>query len=152
MLNVPSLVQEWVQAAIKKQNKDKSLGLNITIEGGVPPIYADRDLMQRLLQQLLDQITAATKPEPGRAVRISVRHQEGQVWIDVTLEGFPIRQTDPLRRLTRLAPGANVPAGSTALDLSLAITIAHGMGGQVWVRDQKLAGSAIVICFPSMKR
>ncbi len=153
-LNVPSLVQEWAQAAIKKQNKDKSLGLNITIEGGVPPIYADRDLMQRLLQQLLDQITAATKPEPGRAVRISVRHQEGQVWIDVTLEGFPIRQTDPLRRLTRpsvISPGA-LAAGSTAPDLSLAITIAHGMGGQVWVRDQELAGSAIVICFPSMKR
>ncbi len=151
MLNVPSLVQEWAQAAIKKQNKDKSLGLNITIEDGVPPIYADRDLMQRLLQQLLDQIAAATKPEPGRAVRISVRHQEGQVWIDVTLEGFPIRRTDPLRRLTRPAPGA-LAAGSMAPDLSLAITIAHGMGGQVWVRDQELAGSAIVICFPSMKR
>lgn len=151
-IDLASLVGEWAQTTNKRLARDRALTLNFAAEEGVPCIYADRDLMERLLQQLLEQITAVVKPEPGRGLRLSVRHQEGQVWIDAVLEGFPIRKTDPLRRLTRPLNNLNGVPGSPAPDLSLAITIVHAMGGQVWIRDQKLAGSAIAICFPAMKR
>lgn len=150
-INVPGLIQEWVQTADRKLLKHKSLGLNFTIPESIPPIYADRELVQRLLQQLIDQIALATKPDSknARALRITARHSEDQIWIDVTGEGFPIRRTDPLRRLTR--PLSNNRKGDTSPDLALVTTIAHAIGGQVWVRDQGPSGNAIVICLPAVK-
>lgn len=151
-LDVPKLIQDWSQTVNKKLLKDKSLGLLFTVPETVPPIYADRELVQRLLQQLIDQIALVAKPDSknARALRISVRHSEEQLWIDVTGEGFPIRRTDPLRRLTR--PLSNKRAGEAAPDLSLVTTIAHAIGGQVWLRDQGPSGNAIVICLPAVKR
>ena len=150
VLNVSELVQSWAEIANKKVFKGKSLSLNVKTGDNVPPIYADRDLMERLLQQLTEQIASVAKPEPGSTLNLTVRHHEDQVWIDATLAGFPIRKTDPLRRLMGVTPGAPANPGSSA-ELSLMLTIAHGLGGQVWLREQDMAGNAIVICFPAVK-
>jgi CheY-like chemotaxis protein len=150
VLNVPEAVQGWAETANKKILKGKSLSLNVKVSDNVPPIYADRELMQRLLQQLTEQISSVARPEPGSALNLTVRHHEDQVWIDATLAGFPIRKTDPLRRLMGVAPGAPANPSSNA-ELSLMLTIAHSMGGQVWLREQDMAGNAIVICFPAVK-
>jgi PAS domain S-box-containing protein len=151
-INMPRLLQDWSQTVNKKLLKDKSLGLSFTVPETVPAIYADRELLQRLLQQLIDQIALATKPDSknARALRITVRHSDEQIWLDVTGEGFPIRRTDPLRRLTR--PLSNNRKNDSSPDLALVTTIAHAVGGQVWVRDQGPSGNAVVICIPAVRR
>lgn len=145
-IDVKEVVEGWSQTAIKKLQQDKALRLKVDIEDDLPPVYADRDLMLRLLQQLIDQTAGREKTGSGRELHISVRHDQGQVWIDVTFEDFPISRTQQLRRIT----GGYAGTEPALPDLALVMAIANGMGGQVWIRDQETAGNAIAICLPAM--
>ena len=152
-LNVADLVQEWAQTANKVLLQDKALRLNIIIGENVPMVFADRELMFRLLQQMLDQMASRAKAEPGRTLRISVSHHQGQVWIDVTIEGFLPKTTEPIRRITK-TPGSSTtttPANSCP-DLAVVSAIVNGVGGQVWIRGKEPVGTAIAICLPAIAK
>jgi len=145
-IDVRELVLSWSQAAIRKLQQDKALRLKVDVEDDLPPVYADHDLLLRLLQQLIDQTAGREKTGSGRELHISVRHDQGQVWIDVTFEDFPISKSQQIRRITGPYAGTE-PA---LPDLALVMAIANGLGGQVWVRDQETSGNAIAICLPAM--
>ena len=151
-LNVADLVQEWTQTANKSLLQDKALRLNIIIGENVPMVYADRELMFRLLQQLLDQIASKAKAEPGRTLRISVSHHEGQVWIDVTTEGLAPKANDPIRRLAKTPIGSTTTPESAWPNLAVVSAIVNGMGGQVWVRGKEPVGTSIAICLPAIAK
>jgi len=151
-LNVADLVQEWAQTANKTLLQDKTLRLNIIIGENVPMVYADRELMFRLLQQMFDQMAGKAKAEPGRTLRISVSHHQSQVWIDVTTEGLLPKNGEPVRRLTK-APGSSVTTLANSWpDLAVVSAIVNGVGGQVWVRGKEAVGTAIAICLPAITR
>ncbi|MBI3241887.1 MAG: response regulator [Chloroflexi bacterium] len=151
-LNVADLVQEWAQTANKTLLQDKALRLNIIIGENVPMVYADRELVFRLLQQLLDQMASRARAEPGRALRISVNHHQGQVWIDVTTEGVMPKTTDPVRRVTKTLGGPATTTPAAWPDLAVVSAIVNGVGGQVWVRGKEPVGTAIAICLPAIAK
>ena len=151
-LNVADLVQEWTQTANKSLLQDKALRLNIIIGENVPMVYADRELMFRLLQQLLDQIASKAKAEPGHTLRISVTHHQGQVWIDVTIEGLTPKANGPIRRLAKTPIGSATTSESAWPNLAVVSAIVNGMGGQVWVRGKEPVGTSIAICLPAIAK
>ncbi len=142
-LDLAALVKEW----IKSLPEDQPLPVRLTTDEQIPPVYADRDLMIRLFQHVYSQVAGSVKPEMGGELNVSVTHEAGQVWVEVTYEGPPAKKkTAPLRLPKRSRPGED----STTLELDLVKAIVSRMGGQVWVRGQEAFGHSIAICLPAL--
>jgi len=144
-LDMAGLVKEWARTLTAEQ---KPLPVNVTADGSLPPVYADRELLLRLFQHMFSQVAGSVKPEMGGELHLSVTHKAGQVWVEVAYEGPPARRkTAPLRLTKRTRLGE---ADDTSLELDMVKAIVHRMGGQVWVRGQEAFGNAIAICLPAL--
>ena len=126
----------------------RALKLDLNLAPGLPPIYADPDLLRRLLNGLISR--AVMRSERGGVIRLSAREHQGQVWIDLQDDGPPIAEADLPHIFEKAFAGSNVASESTGLELALVKTIIERLGGQVWVRGEGAVGSAIAVCLPAI--
>jgi PAS domain S-box-containing protein len=142
LVNVSALIEEWA----KTLPAEKPLPIRITdVRSGhnLPLVYADRDLLLRMLQQMVNQVAGSVKP--GGELHVSARQRHGQVWIEVAYEGPPARRkTAPLKPVRQLKSGL----GDSTLELDMIKAIASRTGGQVWVRGADPFGNSIAISLP----
>lgn len=128
----------------------RALKLYLNVAPDLPAIYADPDLLNRLLKGLIGR--AVMRSEKGGVIRLSAREHQGQVWIDIQDAGRPIAEADLPHIFEKAFAGSGAASESTGLELALVKTIIERLGGQVWVRGEGAMGSSIVVCLPAVPR
>lgn len=140
----PGEVAEAVAARYRRAADD---GPAITVEGGAtPPALADRDKLELVLDELVDN---AVRHGGGAAVRLVVAADTpGAVTIRVQDEGPGVAADMRGRLFLRLAHGDDRRAG-TGLGLYLARGIARAQGGDVrWLGDEG-PGTVVEVRLPT---
>jgi len=143
-INLAAVINEWAQAANKRLIRDTDLRINAAIETAIPKVYADRELMQRLLQHLFDQIAGHFQSTVGHQLNVTARPHREQVWINFSLDG-PGLADAPADRPNLFRNTAQ----KASPDLASVTALANKMSGQVWVIDREPARNAIAIALPA---
>lgn len=129
----------------------REAGIELTppSQGLLPPSFADRDALEQILTNLLDN---ALKHAPrGKQVRLDVRESpEGVVW-SVQDEGPGIAPEDRERifiQFQRLGTEMTRSTKGVGLGLTIARQLAQDMGGHLWVQPAQPHGSEFMLRLP----
>ena len=126
----------------ERQAKDKGIHLSLHIAKGVPKVLGDRDQLEQVMLNLLDNAIKYT-PSGGR-IDVSVYPYNGLVRVDVKDTGIGIPQADIPRifeRFYRVDKARSRELGGTGLGLAIVKHIIQGLNGRVWVESTPGKGS-----------
>lgn len=113
-------------------------------------VKADRDLLSRLLQNLVDNAIKYSDPPERAEVTVSVRAEESEAILSVSDLGIGIPETEREKifaRFYRVDP-ARADGDSTGLGLSLVQYIAQCLGGSVTLQSEVGWGSTFAVHLP----
>ena len=122
--------------------------LHVEVEDDVDPASADRDRIQQVLVNLVDN---ALKHGGGAPVTVRVASANGVVRVAVTDSGPGIPPGDLERifeKFYRGGPHLTRTSGGTGLGLYISRELVHRMGGRIDVRSDPGAGTTFVVELP----
>lgn len=146
-----ALESAWETCALLAQKQ--GIGLQSDFAGKEVPVYAVRDSLVQVFQNLLNN--AIRYSPAGSSVRVSVREEGDMAVFQVEDEGpgIPVEhQSRIFERFYRVDKQRGDGTGSTGLGLAICRHIVRNLGGRIWVESPpqgKEHGSAF--CF-SLKR
>ena len=149
----PVLVEEVVSEAVEELHglaQEKNVGVTSECESPAPVIRADRDKVQQILSNLLQNAIAFTPPGGRVGVHTHVR-PDGQVQVSVTDtgEGIPSSETEKIFfPFYRGHSGPQAPRG-TGLGLAISKDLVELHGGRIWVESTPGKGSRFVFTMPA---
>lgn len=125
----------------------KNLELRVNLPDDLPPVLADREQLQIMITQLVDNARRYTQEG---SVSISAHRRDGEVQIDVSDTGPGIPQEEINRLFTRFyrIEGNNSPERGSGLGLAITRQLVERLGGRVWVDSQSGHGSTFSISLP----
>jgi two-component system, NtrC family, sensor histidine kinase KinB len=140
------LIKEAVDI-VKPQSIIRGLRLTWAAAADLPNIFADADMIRRVLINLLENAIKFT-PAKGK-IRVSARKKDEQVEITVSDTGSGISSADSERifeKFTRLSP----KEGPRGLGLGLAYCrlAVLGHGGEIWVESKPGKGAKFKFTIP----
>jgi len=145
-------VAEVVQACLAPMEpriEGKGLELTVSIPDDLPPVRADKNVLARVLGNLLDNAIKFT-PSGGR-ITISAEPREDEVLISVadTGPGIPReRQARVFEKFEQLRePQAGRPTG-VGLGLAFCKLAVEAHGGRIWVESEEGKGSRFSFTMP----
>lgn len=108
--------------------------LNAVMEPQLPPVLADREKIDRVIMNLLDNAMKYA-PEGGRITVSASRQQEGYICVSVTDDGPGIPPEERERIFERFAQVANGQPRRRGFGLGLTYCrlAVEGHGGKIWV-------------------
>ncbi len=142
-LDVSPMVKDWVTQA-QSALRERDPRLRVTLGEGLPRLFVDRDLFLRFLRQLVEQGRKTPQVDQQHQLSLNFEAHQGQLWIEVALDGPTVRDTGTLR-----VSGLHSNLDEPISELALLISLAGKLGGQVWIRSRRPAGSALSICLPA---
>lgn len=152
-VDVPGLVHE-VRQLMAPLAGGRNVMVSAEVQSGLPPLCADRELLRRVLQNLVDN--AIRHSPPGTSVGIEVRHTDGSI-------GFRVRDCGPgippnfrsriFDKYIRVAPahGGEESFGK-GLGLAFCRMAVEAHGGRITVEDNPPKGSVFVVEIPISPR
>lgn len=143
-----ALVREWMDSPSADQARQTGVVPKIEIEERVPYVHADRELVRKLLEQLVSQAT--WRSEAGRELGIRVRYNQEQVWLEVSDEGEVISEADMPHLFEKVFVESRGRFGPTGLELAMAKAIVDKTGGQMWVRRHEPRGNTFAVSYPPL--
>ncbi len=149
----PVLVEDVVSEAVEELHglaQEKNVGVTSECESPAPVIRADRDKVQQILSNLLQNAIAFTPPGGRVGVHTHVR-PDGQVQVSVTDtgEGIPSSETEKIFfPFYRGHSGPQAPRG-TGLGLAISKDLVELHGGRIWVESTPGKGSRFVFTMPA---
>jgi signal transduction histidine kinase len=120
---------------------DKSLTLTRPTAAEDAPLPADRDLMKRVVSNLI--MNAVKRGQPGRAIAVSVTRTEAGVRFSVTSPGELIAADDRPEIFEPYSQMGSCAVGY-GLGLALARAVVEMHGGRIWVEDTPRSGVAFL--------
>jgi PAS domain S-box-containing protein len=147
-VDLAALIADWRDSASAQQVDETGLRRSEHIEEGVPFIHADRELVRRLMEQLVAQ--AAWRSQSGGELTVGVRYNQGQVWLEISDDGEPIAEADMPHLFEKVYTESKGRFGPTGLELAMAKAIVDKTGGQMWVRRRSPRGNTFAVSFPPM--
>lgn len=146
-VDLPALVTEVVQAL---EVKAGNTGVQLEPSIGVPRARADRDLLRRVLENLVDN--ALRHAPRGSVIRIDARVGEDGVELRVTDAGPgvpPELQDKIFERFVQLESGERlVSRTGRGLGLAFCKVALEAHGGRIWIEDGA-PGAAFCVRLPS---
>ena len=127
---------------IRPRFQKKELGLGVTVPGHPVTAMADRDRLEQVLLNLLENSLMYT-PSGGRVDAI-VQEEDGMAVVSVRDTGIGIPQDDLPRifeRFYRVDRARSRKLGGTGLGLAIVKHIVEAHGGRVWVESELGKGS-----------
>ena len=125
---------------------EKNLQLENTVDLDLPPVWADPDLIVRVLQNLVGNAVKFT-PEGG-GIRIGARVGSGQrifVYVSDTGPGIAPEVKDQL--FEKFAVGPNRGRGS-GLGLAFCKMVIEAHNGEIWVESNNETGATFIFTLP----
>lgn len=144
-----ALARSWEASQAGQDLRGRGLSLHLRIQRELPPILADRQLAQTLMDNLIAQ--AAWRSPEGGAIGLDLRYAQGQVWIDVRDQGSPIDAADAVHLFERAYSDPAASRGTPGLELAKVKTMVDRIGGQVWFSGQNVGGNVLSISFPPLE-
>jgi two-component system sensor histidine kinase KdpD len=123
----------------------------IRVEGSMPVVFADPELIVELIKQLLDN---ALKYSPaGKPITVSAEEENGLVRIEVRDEGQGLTELEQRRIFDKFyrARRDHAAVQGTGMGLSIAREIAEAHGGTVLVESQFGQGSRFTATLPAAR-
>lgn len=146
-VNIGTVLQEICHQQDSALTVGNELEMDLTVELNLPSVYADPELIQRLLKGLINR--AISRSSDGGVIRLFARYYNEQVWVSISDDGPAVDNTDLSHIFEKSFVKTGVNSGITGLEMALVKTIIDRMGGQVWVGGQEKRGSSIFVCFPA---
>jgi len=147
-VDLSALVLEWQDSASAEQVRQTGVLPKVELEERVPYVHADRDLLGKLLEQLVSQAT--WRSQPGKELGVRVRYNQEQVWLEVSDEGEVISEADMPHLFEKVFVESQGRFGPTGLELAMAKAIVDKTGGQMWVRRHEPRGNTFAVSFAPM--
>ena len=151
----PSSVQDIVASALESMNaqaSQKELTIESKISRGLGPVLVDRNRIQRVLHNLIQNAIRHT-PSDG-TVLVEAQDQGPMVQIDVADTGQGISQEDLGRVFERFYRGEKSRSrdfGGSGLGLAIAKGIVEAHGGWIQVSSTVGEGSRFSFCLPKAR-
>ncbi|MGB7873021.1 MAG: ATP-binding protein, partial [Anaerolineales bacterium] len=113
----------------------------------LPPIWVDKDMILRVLLNLLENATKFT-PSGGK-IKTAASQQDG--WVIISIEdngpGIPVLERERIfDKFTRLR-GTHKPGG-LGIGLAFCKITVEGHGGEIWVESQNNVGTTFFFTLP----
>ncbi len=138
--------QEKVQIEIEK----KKHNVECFVTANVPPVYADKDGIERVILNILTNSIKYTKE--GGNIKIYVGFVYNDAYIKIIDNGIGIPEEDLKRifeRFYRVDKARTREMGGTGLGLSIAKEILDRNNGTIDIKSQKGEGTEVVIRVPT---
>lgn len=152
-VDLNAVIDEAV-AGVIAQMSEKNITLRVNLPVEMPPVRADVDALQQVVENLLKNAGGAT-PADGEitlSARIETKENEpGYILLQITDSGPGILPEDLPRIFSRLyytEKGIVQGIGDNGLGLSLAKTLVEAQGGRIWVDSDVGRGSTFSILLP----
>jgi signal transduction histidine kinase len=136
------------------QLREKRIALRVDLPEQLPSLIADRDALQQVLIQLLQNAGAATLTNGSVFLRARIENGDGEqdfVLIQVTDEGGGIAPDDMPHVFSQIYR-ANSPKiqglGNSTIEMSVVRTLVEGLGGRIWVDSEPGRGSTFSVVLP----
>ncbi|MCS7286822.1 MAG: GAF domain-containing protein [Anaerolineae bacterium] len=141
---------EEVSLAFEHIIQKKNLNYTVDIPDDLPPLWADRDRLSQILNNLISNACQYT-PEGG-SVTVSARLVNDMVQVDVTDTGIGIAPEDLPRVFDRFFRSdhpmvRDVPGTGLGLAITKAFVEMHG--GRIWVQSELGKGSTFSFTIPT---
>ena len=134
------------------QAEAKGLTLRIETETAAPPAWVDRDRLEQVLVNLLDN--ALKYSHPGGQVTVRVRRAENQsVLVQVQDEGIGIPLEAQARvgaRFYRADKARDRAGGGSGLGLAIARSLVEAHGGRLWLESEEGQGTVVKLTLPTV--
>jgi two-component system sensor histidine kinase KdpD len=111
-------------------------------------VWADKQLLQMALFQLLDN--AAKYSRPGSSIVVDVQEEPAEMLISVRNEGsfIPTEERDKVFQRFYRSPGSEHRAAGTGIGLSIVRRITEAHQGRTWVTSDPEKGTTFVLTLP----
>ena len=138
--------QDKLAIEIKKKNHK----VNCFVTADVPPVYADKDDIERVVLNILSNSIKYTKD--GGEIKIYVGFVYNDAYIKIFDNGIGIPEEDLSRifeRFYRVDKARSREMGGTGLGLSIAKEILDKNGGSIDIKSEVGKGTEVVIRIPT---
>lgn len=138
--------QDKLAIEIKKKNHT----VNCFVTADVPPVYADRDDIERVVLNILTNSIKYTKD--GGEIKIYVGFVYNDAYIKIFDNGIGIPEEDLTRifeRFYRVDKARTREMGGTGLGLSIAKEILDKNGGSIDIKSVVAQGTEVVVKIPT---
>lgn len=148
----PVPLHEVVQEVVSTASGEaalKGIELNLSVSDSVPPVRGSRDYLRRAVFNLVDNALKYT--EPGGAVRVRLRVEDGEVVGEVQDTGIGMRASDIPRIFDEFYRAENAKQAQrtgTGLGLAIVKRVVELHGGQIDVWSELGKGSRFTFRLP----
>jgi two-component system sensor histidine kinase VicK len=132
------------------QCKQKQIQLDFVFDSKVPPVFADRDKLDQVLDNLISNAVKYT-PNGGKITVSAYRNPDGWAEISVADNGIGIPKKDLGRifeRFYRVDKARSRSLGGTGLGLAIAQEIVHAHDGKIWIESEYQKGTTVYFTLP----
>jgi signal transduction histidine kinase len=136
--------------ALEHAASEKEVELCCEIEGGLPPVHADRDRIDQVLGNLIGNGLRFT-PRGGR-IQVGAERDGERVRISVADTGAGIDAADLPHVFDRFWQAQRSRDGGAGLGLAIARGIVEAHGGEMWVESERENGSTFFFTLPTAAR
>ncbi|MBE3125120.1 MAG: HAMP domain-containing histidine kinase, partial [Acidobacteria bacterium] len=146
--DIVRIATEQVQS-FKREQLMNGPDIRLEIAGEIPTLRADADALSRALANLLSNALKFTPP--GKAIRVGIGSDGGNVLLEVEDEGIGIHPDELGRVFEKFFQGRNALDQSvkgTGLGLTLVKHIVEAHGGKILVESRLGRGSKFSMVFP----
>lgn len=138
---------------ISARLREKNINLSIELPDELPLLYADREGIQQIIGQLLQNASLATPAEGSITLRAGIQKEDLNEYLilQVTDEGGGIAPEDLSRVFDRRYRADHVliqGLGDTGVGLSIARTLVEAHGGRIWVESDSTKTSTFSVLLP----
>jgi two-component system phosphate regulon sensor histidine kinase PhoR len=147
-VDLKRLVHE-VSVSLRPVLQERDVDLNVQVAADLPLIDADRDLLEQVLINLLDN--AVKFSPPGRTVHLQARVCPNCVEVEVRDQGYGIAPEELKRVFDPYFRSGDERIGcerGTGLGLAIVKTIVEQHGGRVWVVSEIDCGTTFRFSLP----
>ena len=123
-----------------------SLELRVDLEEDLPDVWADRDRLLQVFENLIGNAIKFT--EPGGCIVVGARSQDRDVHFWVGDSGSGIADEDVPHLFDRFWQADNTGRRGTGLGLPIVKGIVEAHGGRIWVESTKGHGSTFLLHDP----
>jgi len=147
-LNLKSLTEATLET-FGPRTRDRNIQLRVDIPAGLPPVKADRDGLETVLLNLMENAVRATPP--GGRITVGAREEDEQLelWVEDNGPGIPAELRERVfERFYRIDVGRSLAEGGSGLGLAIVKHTMLQYGGRVWIEDAPEGGASVHLLLP----
>jgi signal transduction histidine kinase len=135
-----------VERTARPQARVADLDLKIEVRDGSAAVFADRERLLRVFDNLIGNAVKFT--EPGGKISVSAAQSGGQVLFRVADTGCGIKESEQPHLFERFWQGSDLDRRGLGLGLTAAKALVEAQGGCIWVNSRPGGGSTFSFTIP----